>query len=171
MKIKNLLSSAVFAFLISLIASAQVPQGISHQAVIRDASNNLVTNSAIGVRVSILQGSANGPVAYSETHSPQSNANGLISFVIGEGTVVSGVFAEINWSDGPYFIETKADPTGGTTYTITGTSQMLSVPYAFYAHQAAGLDEIIEMLIDAGLYRVRDVDGNVYQVVRIGEQV
>jgi uncharacterized protein (TIGR02145 family) len=172
-KIKNM-KKLTLTFICTILVNAvlaQAPQGISHQAVIRDANNQLVTESPIGIQVSIIQETPEGTVVYSETHTPTSNANGLISFVIGQGTVVSGVFAEIDLSDGPYFIETKADPTGGTTYTITGTSQMLSVPYAFYAHQAAGLDEIIEMLIDAGLYRVRDVDGNVYQVVRIGEQV
>ena len=34
---------------------------------------------------------------------------------------------------GPYFIETAADVTGGTSYTVMGTSQLMSVPYALYA--------------------------------------
>lgn len=45
-------------------------------------------------------------------------------------------FNTIDWSAGPYFIETKTDPTGGTNYTITGTSQLLSVPYALHAKTA-----------------------------------
>ncbi|MDX9776817.1 MAG: FISUMP domain-containing protein, partial [Petrimonas sp.] len=62
--------------------------------------------------------------------------NGLVSVEIGSGTVVSGTFATIDWSNGPYFIKTETDPTGGTSYTITGTSQLLSVPYALHAKTA-----------------------------------
>ncbi len=126
----------LFYFMLSIVLLAQSPQGISHQAVIRNASNVLVTNSTVGIKISILQGSAAGGVVYSETHLPTSNANGLISFIIGQGTILSGDFANINWSAGPYFIKTEADPEGGTSYTISGTSQMLSVPYALYAKTA-----------------------------------
>ncbi len=128
-------------FLIGLIAAnvllAQVPQGISHQAVIRDANNELVANSTIGIQVSILQGSAEGEAVYVETHTPMSNSNGLITYVIGEGAVESGVFAEIDWSAGPYFLKTEADPMGGTDYTITGITQFHSVPYAHFSDMAA----------------------------------
>lgn len=128
------LTSICTLFVIAILA--QVPQGISHQAVIRNAANELVSNSPIGIQVSIIQGSTAGDIVYSETHLPVSNTNGLISFIIGQGTVISGVFAEIDWSDGSYFIEISADPAGGTNYSITGTSQMFSVPYALHAETA-----------------------------------
>jgi hypothetical protein len=114
-------------------ASAQAPQKMSYQAVIRDNSNTLVTNQLVGMRISILQGSANGSASYTETQTPTTNANGLVSLEVGAGTVVSGTFAAINWTNGPYFIKTETDPAGGTNYTISGTSQLLSVPYAMYA--------------------------------------
>jgi hypothetical protein len=114
-------------------ASAQAPQKMSYQAVIRDNSNTLVTNQVVGMRISILQGSANGSASYTETQTPTTNANGLVSIEVGAGTVVSGTFAAINWTNGPYFIKTETDPAGGTNYTISGTSQLLSVPYAMYA--------------------------------------
>jgi uncharacterized protein (TIGR02145 family) len=123
----------ILCALLAIVASGQAPQGFTHQAVIRDANNQLIIESSIGIKVSIIQGSTAGDIVYSETHLPVSNTNGLISFIIGHGTVVSGVFAEIDWASGPYFIETKADPTGGTNYTIEGTSQMLSVPYALHS--------------------------------------
>lgn len=115
---------------------AQSPEKMSYQAVVRDGSNNLVTSSAVGMQLSILQGSASGTAVYVETQTPTSNANGLVSVEIGSGTVVSGTFATIDWSNGPYFIKTETDPTGGTSYTITGTSQLLSVPYALHAKTA-----------------------------------
>jgi hypothetical protein len=115
---------------------AQSPNKMSYQAVIRNSSNALVTNLAVGMRISLLQTSPNGTVVYSETQTPTTNANGLASIEIGAGTVVSGTFASIDWSKGPYFIKTETDPSGGTNYTITGTSQLLSVPYALHAKTA-----------------------------------
>ncbi len=122
---------------------AQVPQGISHQAVIRNADNELVVNSQIGIQVSILQGGAAGQAVYVETHTPISNANGLITYIIGAGTVESGTFAEIDWSAGPYFLKTEADPTGGTDYSITGVMQFLSVPYAMHSETAKVAESFI----------------------------
>ena len=115
---------------------AQAPEKMSYQAVVRDASNTLVTTQAVGMQLSILQGSTTGTAVYVETQTPTSNANGLVTLEIGTGTIVSGVFTTIDWSNGPYFIKTESDPTGGTTYTITGTSQLLSVPYALHAKTA-----------------------------------
>jgi hypothetical protein len=106
---------------------------MSYQAVIRDNSNALVTNQIVGMQISILQGSANGTAVYAETQTPTTNTNGLVSIEIGGGTVVSGNFSTIDWANGPYFMKTETDPAGGTNYTITGTSQLLSVPYAMYA--------------------------------------
>jgi hypothetical protein len=127
---------ALFGLLLSILAIAQTPQGMSYQAVIRDASGILVTNQSIGFKISILQGSDSGTIVYQETHLPTTNTNGLISLVIGNGSVISGVFETIDWANGPYFIKTETDINGGSNYTISGTSQMLSVPYALYAESS-----------------------------------
>ncbi len=119
--------------LIFTSAFAQPPQKMSYQAVIRDGSNALVTSTAVGMQISILQGSASGTAVYVETQTHTSNANGLISLEVGAGMVVSGTFVSIDWANGPYFIKTETDPTGGTNYTVTGTSQLLSVPYALFS--------------------------------------
>ena len=111
----------------------QAPQKMSYQAVIRNTTNVLVTSAPVGMQISILQGSASGPSVYVEKQIPTTNANGLVSLEIGTGAVVSGNFSTINWGAGPYFIKTETDPTGGTSYTITGVSQLASVPYALYA--------------------------------------
>jgi hypothetical protein len=109
---------------------------MSYQAVIRNALNALVTNQAVGMQISILQDSVSGTAVYVETQTPNTNANGLVSIEIGSGTIVSGTFSAINWANGPYFVKTETDPTGGTSYSITGTSQLLSVPYALHAKTA-----------------------------------
>ena len=119
--------------LITLNVFAQSPQKMSYQAVIRDAGNKLVTGHAVGMRISILSGSPTGTPVYIETQAPTTNANGLVTIEIGSVSPVTGTFAGIDWSAGPYYIKTETDPTGGTNYTITGTSQLLSVPYALYA--------------------------------------
>ncbi len=132
---KNFILTFVFAFYL-FSALAQSPQKISYQAVVRNSSNQLVANGPVGMRISILQGSVSGSNVYIETQSLNTNANGLVSLEIGGGAVVSGNFSTIDWSAGPYFIKTDTDPLGGTNYTITGTTQFLSVPYALYAERS-----------------------------------
>ncbi len=121
----------------SLNMYAQTPNKMSYQAVIRNAANELVTNAAVGMRISILQGSASGKVVYSESHTPTTNQNGLISLEIGGGTVLSGAISNIDWSDNTYFVQTETDTDGGTNYQLMTTSQLLSVPYALHAKTAA----------------------------------
>ena len=115
---------------------AQVPEEFNYQAVVRNASNALVTNAPVGVRVSILEGSANGNVVYMENHTATTNANGLLTIVIGRGTVLEGNFASIKWKLGQLFLKTEIDPAGANNYTIISTQQLLSVPYALYAKEA-----------------------------------
>jgi len=160
---------------------AQTPQKMSYQAVIRDAGGELVISSNIGMRISILQESTTGTAVYVETQTPTSNANGLVTIEVGGGTPITGTFSGIVWSNGTYYIKTEIDPAGGATYSIEGTTQILSVPYALYSKTAEtssesdGLRQQIKILEDnliaAGTYKLADVDGNQYGVVKIGTQV
>lgn len=129
---KKLLSVAAIV-VGSILAFSQTPEKMSYQAVIRNTGGTLLQNQSIAVRASILQGSANGTVVYAERLTGTTNANGLLTAEIGSGTVISGNFSGINWSSGNYYLKTETDPSGGTSYTIVGTSQLLSVPYAMYA--------------------------------------
>lgn len=122
--------------LLSLNSFAQVPSKMSFQAVIRNSSNQLVINQSVGMRISVLQGSSNGTAVFVETQTPTTNTNGLVSFEIGNGTTISGNLSAINWSNGPFFLKTETDPTGGNAYTIIANNEMLSVPYAFYAESS-----------------------------------
>ena len=123
----------LFSFFFALLANAQAPEKMSYQAVIRNNSNALVSNANVGIKISILQGTATGTEVYTQTQTATTNVNGLVSLTIGEGGFVSGDFVAINWGNGPYFIKTETDPTGGTNYTITATTQLMSVPYALNA--------------------------------------
>ena len=127
------------AILITAAISAQAPDKMSYQAIIRNTEGNLVTEQEVGMQISILQGSADGIAVYTETQTPTTNKNGLISIDIGG----EAGFAVIDWSDGPYFIKTETDPEGGTNYTISGTNQLLTVPYALHAKTAEAISEPI----------------------------
>jgi hypothetical protein len=133
------LFTILLAVFLTATVWAQSPNKMSYQAVIRNSSDALVTNTQIGLEVNIRQGTTSGTVVYTETQTPSTNANGLVSIEIGGG---SG-FNTIDWANGPYFIETKTDPAGGTNYTITGTSQLLSVPYALHAKTAESVSGTI----------------------------
>ena len=135
----NRIFTVLSAVLLSVSLWAQAPQQFSYQAVIRNSSNALVTSTAIGMKISLLQGSATGNAVYEETHTPITNTNGLVSISIGGGTVVSGTFAAINWANGPYFVKTETDPAGNTNYSLTTTSQLLSVPFALHAKTAESI--------------------------------
>ena len=117
----------------ALTAFAQAPEKMTYQAVIRNNSNALVTNSNVGIKVSILQGGVTGTPVFVETHSATTNVNGLITIEIGGGSALSGTFSAINWASGTYFLKTETDPSGGNNYSLISTSQLLSVPYSFYA--------------------------------------
>ncbi len=131
---KKALSVLSSLFLI-LTLSAQSPEKMSYQAVIRDAGGNLITTHSVGMRISILHGTT--PV-YVETHATSTNTNGLVTVEVGNGNFVSGIpFSTIDWSGGSYSIKTETDPTGGIDYpTIVGISQLLSVPYALHSKTA-----------------------------------
>jgi hypothetical protein len=130
---KRILLSLVAIATLSLSSFGQAPEGFKYQAVVRDAGNTILNNQAVGLRMTIHQGSIGGTTVYSETFAPTTNTYGLVNLEIGNGTVVSGTFANIDWSAGPYFMETAVDVTGGTNYSVMGTSQLMSVPYALYA--------------------------------------
>ena len=114
-------------------AFAQSPEKMSYQAVVRDGDHNLITGTAIGMQISILKSSPTGTSVYTETQKPTTNSNGLVTVEIGTGTVQNGDFSAIDWANDTYFIKTEIDPAGGTTYTIAGTSQLISVSYALHA--------------------------------------
>jgi microcystin-dependent protein len=143
--LKTIFNRTLYTIILALTLQgiiAQSPQLLSYQAIVRDAGNKLVTNQNVGMKISILQGSPTGTAVYTETQPATTNANGLVTISIGNGNAVTGTFTVINWANGPYFLETETDPAGGTNYTITGTSQILSVPYALYAKTSHTSDSI-----------------------------
>ncbi|MFN6064028.1 MAG: hypothetical protein ACK49K_12165, partial [Bacteroidota bacterium] len=113
-----LVSLITIVFITNLIS--QAPNMMSYQAVIWDATGNLVAEKMVSIKISILQGSVTGTSAFSETHRIQTNVNGLVSLMIGGGTNATGKIADINWGAGSYFLKTETDPTVGVNYNIVG---------------------------------------------------
>ena len=144
------LYTLLFIAVSTLSIDAQTPEKISYQAIVRANDNSLVTNSMVSIRLLIRQNSTTGTTVYQETHNKSTNANGLVSLEIGTGTASIGNFSQIPWSQGPYFIETQVDITGGSNYNIIGISQLLSVPYALHAKTA---ESVIGGSTPAGPYK------------------
>ena len=118
---------------------AQVSEGFSYQSVVRDASGNLLYNQLIGLRMTLLANSALGTADYVETHQVATNGYGVVSISVGTGTVVSGVFNNVDWINNTYFLKTELDVSGGTNYVFMGISQILAVPYALHAQTASSV--------------------------------
>lgn len=138
---KKLLSFGYIFLFITSTLIAQAPEKMSYQAVIRNSNNELVSSINVALQLSIIQGSIDGDAVYVETQTLSTNSSGLVSLQIGNGTNVLGTFSDINWANGPYFIKTEIDPDGpidGISYAITGTSQLLSVPYAIQSKYSSG---------------------------------
>jgi hypothetical protein len=133
---KLILLSVLF---ISLLSFGQVPQGISYQAIALNGSGTPVVSSGVRVKLSILDTSATGTVLYSETQLKTTNPQGLFNLVIGQGTVVTGVFAAVNWGTNSKFLKVEMDITGGNTFAAVGTTQLLTVPYAMHAASVASI--------------------------------
>ena len=131
MKTKTLLFTAILAIMTMATSVAQTPMSFTYQGVVRSSSGLLVANSTVGVKISILQGSFNGPVVYSVVQTPRTNANGLFTIIIGDS---QNPIDTITWANGPYYLQSEVDPNGGTNYTLSTVQQMFSVPYALHAH-------------------------------------
>ena len=132
---KKLLTVTTMLF-VCIFMNAQAPQGLNYQAVARTADGVIIPTQNIGVRFSILDGSVNGTVVYSETHTVVTNSYGLFTLAIGKGTPVTSTFPAINWASGTdKFLKVEIAPAGGSNYQLQGTTQLLSVPYALYSEK------------------------------------
>lgn len=135
----NMMKRLLFIWVLIAVACtlwAQAPQGMKYQAVARDASGNVLANTMVSFRMTILIGSATGTAVYRETHTGKStNGFGLVDLVVGQGTPVTGSFSSVDWSSGSFFLKVEMDPAGGSAYQEMGTSPLMSVPYALYAQK------------------------------------
>lgn len=128
--------ASAFKAPVSRTANVNVPQGVSYQALARNAAGEILANQAVGLRISVLANSATGDVRYVETQTATSDAFGVLSFVIGAGTPVTGTFSNMDWNGETMYVKLEADFAGGTTYTDLGATRVWSVPFALAAGNA-----------------------------------
>ncbi len=169
------LFTVIVVILFTTTIQAESPQKISYQAIIRNTKGELVKNQSIGMKISIYFYNKTMPVtSYAETQTPTTNENGLVSILIGTGTVVTGIFADIDWAARAFYLKTEIDPGGRTSYSITSDTQILSVPYALHAKTSTTAQRAESLSINGATYTPEylvDIDGNAYKTVKIGKQV
>lgn len=135
----KIILKTILCLFMSHILSAQTPQFINYQSVVRNITGEVVKNQSVRFRLSITDG-VNGSTIYSETHQATTNLLGLVNLNIGSGTPVSNVFSNVNWGSGVKFLKVEIDIKGGTNYTLLGSQQFVSVPYALYADKTRQAD-------------------------------
>jgi len=113
---------------------AQAPQGFNYQATVRSNSGDLIISTNVYFKFNIIQGSQTAVPIFTETHYVPTDDLGQVNFVIGQGTPNTGVFSELDWSLGSYYLGLELDT--GNGYVAMGTTQLLSVPYALYAENS-----------------------------------
>jgi uncharacterized small protein (DUF1192 family) len=118
------------------VQTLATPTMMNYQAVARNSSGAILANQLIGLRLSIEDGPG-GTVLYSERQTPTTNIFGLLTVKLGGGTLLSGSWSGINWSGGNQWLKVDMDPTGGSSYTPMGESELLTVPFANVAGTSA----------------------------------
>jgi uncharacterized protein (TIGR02145 family) len=106
--------------------TAQSPQGIPYQAVVRATDGSVLSNTSVSLTFKVHDGSPTGAVVYQETHALTSSAQGVVHCTVGNGSPVSGSFSAIPWENGSKFLHVI------NGVVDMGTQQMMSVPYALY---------------------------------------
>ena len=121
---------------VCMSATAQTPYAFNYQSVVRDANGQLLPNQSVGIQITIRHASATGAQSYQETFTKTTNDYALVNLKVGNGNIGFGAFDTINWGEGPYFMEVSMDFSGGNNYTVMGSSQLVSVPFALHAKTA-----------------------------------
>lgn len=135
---KKLASFIVATLVFCTFVSAQSPQAIPFQAIVRDTNNVILPNQGMAIRIDILSGSPTGTLLYQEIQSATTNSLGLLNLSIGQGAAQTGTITGINWGSGPIYVEIEVDLSGGSNFTELGVTQLQSVPYALYALNGGG---------------------------------
>jgi len=125
----------LLALAITLIATAQAPQGFNYQATVRNSDGALITNQNVLFKFNIMLNSQTSLPVYSETHQAPTDDLGQVNLTVGQGTATTGTFAGINWGTGSYYLGIELNT--GANFVAMGTTQLLSVPYALHANTAS----------------------------------
>ncbi|MEM9258587.1 MAG: hypothetical protein AAGA62_03005, partial [Bacteroidota bacterium] len=155
---KSAIGLIAFLLLPLTMVFGQSPEAFKYQAVLRDAANVPLPEQQVGVRISILAGSASGTVVYEEFHRLTTSPIGLINLNVGQGVPILNAFTDIAWEEGDHYLRVEVNQAGGNNYQLVGTSQLLSVPYALFSTDAdsARVAGSVELFAGDGI----TIDGN-----------
>ncbi|WP_367390889.1 tail fiber domain-containing protein [Lewinella sp. LCG006] len=164
---KRLLCFALLLLACAGSVYSQAPEKFKFQAVARDAGGSPYLSENLAIRVSLVRDGVSGLVDYAERHEVTTSPLGVFDLEIGGGSVLSGMMSNLDWGAHAYYLKIDIDPSSGTNYTNLGTSQLLSVPYAIYAREAASgpgggdpTDELQNLLYDPATQTLTLTDGN-----------
>ena len=127
---------SIIIVVICKITIAQVPETFSYQAIVRNTGGQPIVSQSVSFRISIIKNNPSGSTVFNEKHTTTTNEFGMVTMPIGNGTDKTGDFAAIDWGADNYFMKVEIDPTGGSTYTEIGTTQLLIIPLALQAKKA-----------------------------------
>ncbi len=126
---------AVVALAIAAAMQSTAQESFAYQAVIRDGEGNLITNSEVELKFSLLNG---GKTQYAETQKAKANQYGNISVMIGAGEKTEGDFAKVPWNTLDITLKVDVKPAGSDKFIELGQTKINPVPYAMYAAQGGG---------------------------------
>lgn len=136
MKFGLLLFLSLASIFFPLQTRAQVPQRLNYQGIARDEKGHPLVHQLMSLKIAILPYADATGVEYEEIQTITTNEFGLYTLQLGAGVAVSGEMNKISWDTGNKYIRVMIDPTGGQDFQLAGTTQLLSVPYAFYAEKS-----------------------------------
>ncbi len=137
---KNLILTILFLVIAGLVI-AQSPIQFNYQAVARDAQGQALKNQAVSLKISLLESSNTGTVKFEEVHQLTSSNLGILNLLIGKGQNQSGFLSNLDWKNKKYWLKVEMDASGGSNYSLMGTTQLVSVPYALHAETATYVDD------------------------------
>ena len=144
---KKLLFIILLFFVGMTFAFAQAPthEQLTYQTVVRNAQNQLVFNQDnVTVKVYVCSDAAGSNVVYSETHTGLStNANGMLSMMIGSVAPDEGTWAGIDWSTAYIKTTISYNPGSGTVTITHDPAPVTAVPYALSAGNTSNITNLI----------------------------
>lgn len=128
-------------FLHSVSGQTTKSNGISYQAIARDAQGAIISNAPVALKISFSVKNNGTKNYYTEIHQVTTDENGLINLVIGNGNEIIGAFEDIPWDDEQVWLNVEMDPKGGNDFALVGSAELYAVPYAYHAVTASELIE------------------------------
>ncbi len=140
---KNTLLTLGFLCILALNSLAQFPHAINFQAIARAENGEVMADTPIQIRLTIIDGSVTGTEIYQELRALVTNSYGSFSFQIGWDAdfVTIGSFDAIEWKTGAKFLKIDYDPTNQFNWSLSlGTIEFVSVPFALAAETVTFID-------------------------------